>query len=71
MTTLMDLGYFWNKAYLTAKKKNKNSVFSYTLAYPTLKYERNWIFHPCHGMFGFYGQALFKPEQPRSLFMWD
>ena len=52
MTILTDFGYL----HLSLKKLY--SDFSYTLAYVTLKYERNQIFHPCRDMFDFYGQAL-------------
>ena len=31
-------------------------IFSYILAYLTLTYERNRIFHPCRDMFDFHGQ---------------
>ena len=41
-----------------AATKKTYSDFSYTLAYLTLKYERNRIFHLCRDMFDFYGQAL-------------
>ena len=41
-------------------KKKPYSDFSYTLAYLTLKYERNRILHPCRDMFDFYGQALLR-----------
>ena len=36
-------------------------VFSYSLAYLTLKYARNGIFHPCGIMFDFYRRTLLKP----------
>ena len=54
MTILTDFGYL----HLSLKKLY--SDFSYTLAYVTLKYERNQIFHPCRDMFDFYGQALLR-----------
>ena len=62
MTIWTDFAYL----HLTLKKKDISpkelySDFSYTLAYVTLKYERNRIFHPCREILNlseFYGQAL-------------
>ena len=59
MTILTDFRYL----HFSLKKKDISpkklySDFSYILAYLTLKYERNRIFHPCRDMFDFYGQAL-------------
>ena len=59
MAISMDFGYL----HLSLKQKDIStkktySDFSYTLAYLTLEYERNRIFHPCRDMFDFYGQAL-------------
>ena len=50
--------FFEIKGYFTEKKLH--SDFSYILAYLTLRYERNRIFHPCCDMFDFYGQALLR-----------
>ena len=60
MAILMDFRYL----HLSLKQKDISpkktySDFSYTLAYLTLKYERNRIFHLCRDTFDFYGQALF------------
>ena len=59
MTILTDFRYlhFSLKSKGISPKK-LYSDFSYILAYLTLKYERNRIFHLCCDMFDFFGQAL-------------
>ena len=64
MTILTDFAYL----HLSLKEKDISSKelysdFSYTLAYVTLKYERNRIVHPCREILNlsdFYRQALLR-----------
>ena len=49
MTILMDFRYLhFSLKQKDISPKKLYSDFSYILAYLTLKYERNRIFHPCH-----------------------